>query len=300
MAEWDEEYEYEERQGDDSLGLKDPNAPNGDVTDPLTQFDKAVMDTDFSEIRGRKFGRVLKKARRKVKPLSKEFGVKRDADIIGGRKQLSNVIVPRNRKVIVEGVSDFMLSTDSKDDAVRNIGYYKGKKLKQLVLTFNNDSAIDFELELFNPSMPLDYLYSTSLNINDKIQVAGGIVSYTDVLYNLLANPTMIPNAKFVYAGASLTAQKSQPLIFKNKNDEGKQKVHPLNLDIEVDRMQQQGDIIFFDIMEGINRPFIPDGMDVISYKVLAGMTVTMAFFYEQVSLKKVFYKEARDSRKLL
>jgi hypothetical protein len=51
---------------------------------------------------------------------------------------------------------------------------------------------------------------------------------------------------------------------------------------------------------ESLNRPFIPDGMDVIKYTVLAGMTVTMAFFYKQVNLKKVFFQEARNSKKLL
>jgi hypothetical protein len=51
---------------------------------------------------------------------------------------------------------------------------------------------------------------------------------------------------------------------------------------------------------KSLNRPFIPDGMDVINYTVLKGNTVTMAFFYEQISLKKVFYEEARKSKNLL
>jgi hypothetical protein len=46
-----------------------------------------------------------------------------------------------------------------------------------------------------------------------------------------------------------------------------------------------------------LGRPFIPDGMDVIEYKILAGNSVTMCFFYKQVSLKKVFIEEARTSK---
>jgi hypothetical protein len=180
------------------------------------------------------------------------------------------------------------------------MGYYKGKKLKELVLIFNNQSALDFDLEIFNPSMPLDYLYSTSQNLNNKIQVAGGAVQYTDVLFNLLANPTLIPNCKFVFAGPQVTKQLSIPLETKNKQITGVEKIEPLNLALKIDTMQVAQDIVFFDMMQSINRPFIPDGMDIIKYTVLAGMTVTMAFFYEQVSLKKVFYKEARNSKKLL
>ena len=70
-----------------------------------------------------------------------------------------------------------------------------------MILTFNNNSAVDFEVQVFNPSMPLDYMFSTGQNINDKVTVGGGVVSYTDVLFNMLANPTLIPNATFVFAG---------------------------------------------------------------------------------------------------
>ena len=108
-------------------------------------------------------------------------------------KKINDVIVPTDRPVIVKGASDFIVS--QKNDQIKNIGYYKGKKLKELILIFNNNSAVDFEVEIFQPSMPLDYLYSTGQNLNDKIQVAGGSVSYTDVLFNMLANPTFIPNA---------------------------------------------------------------------------------------------------------
>lgn len=235
------------------------------------------------------------------KPLTQEFYVKKKATVIGrNEKKLSKVIVPSDRKVIVEGVSKFILSQEQKDDTLKNIGYYKGEKLQELVLTFNNNTPLDFNLELFNPSMPLDYLYSTSLNLNDRITVAGGIVSYTDVLFNLLSNPALLVNAKFVFAGASVNQQLAIPLEVKNKAITGVQKVDPLQLSLQLDTMQFAKDIIFFDMMSGLNRPFIPDGMDVIGYKVLPYNTVTMAFFYKQISLKKVFYEEARNSKKLL
>jgi hypothetical protein len=148
--------------------------------------------------------------------------------------------------------------------------------------------------------MPLDYLYSTSLNLNNKIQVAGGAVAYSDVLFNLLANPALFINAKFVIAGPQVQQQLSVPLQVINKSIEGVEKIDPLNVALQIDNMQVQNDMVVFDIMKNLNRPYIPDGMDVVSYKVLAGNTVTMSFWYKQVSLKKVFYKEARDSRPLL
>lgn len=286
---------------------------SGDIED----FDSYIEDIDFSEVRGdfkKSFSRVNRKLKnkdmkkrgvklppRKIrKPLDKQFGVSQSATIRGGKKQLAKVIVPSDQKVIVEGVSKFILSQNPKDDSIRNIGYYKGEKLNELILTFNNNSAVDFNLEIFNPSMPLDYMYSTSQNINNKVQVAGGEVSYTDVLFNLLANPALLVNAKFVFAGPSVNQQESIPLIVKNKSIAGVQKISPINLNLKIDNMQVASDIIFFDIMEGLNRPFIPDGMDVIQYKVLPGMTVTMAFFYKQVSLKKVMFEEARENKKLL
>lgn len=235
--------------------------------------------------------------------------VKQETQLDGGEKynvrskrpqKISKVVVPDDKKVIVQGVSDFIIDKKGTSDSVKNIGYYKGQKLKELVLTFNNDSALPFELELFNPSMPLDYLYSTSLNINDKIQVAGGEVSYTDVLFNMLANSIMIPNAKFIFSGATVSQQKVEPIKMINKSIDGEQKIYPFNLDLQIDTMQVQNDIVFFDFFDAINRPFIPDGMDVMKYKVLPNMTVTMAFFFDQISLKKVFRKEARYDKGLL
>jgi hypothetical protein len=242
-----------------------------------------------------------------IKRANKNIG--QETQLSGGKKydvkskrpqKISKVVVPNDKKVIIEGVNNFILDQSEKTNKVKNIGYYKGKKLQELVFTFNNDSALPFELELFNPSMPLDYLYSTSLNLNDKIQVAGGEVSYTDVLFNMLANSIMIPNAKFVFAGTSVSQQKVEPIKMINKSITGEEKVYPFNLDLQVDTMQVANDIVFFDFFDTINRPFIPDGMDIMKYKVLPQMTVTMALFFDQISLKKVFRKEARKDKGLL
>jgi hypothetical protein len=202
--------------------------------------------------------------------------------------------------VIVEGVDKFILNDD--DCSAKNIGYYKCKKLKELIFTINNDSANDLNLNLFDPSQPLDYLFQTSGNLNNKVQVAGGIVQYSDVLFNILGNPMHIPNAKLTFAAPTSTqlqAQINQPFIFKNKSSTGEQVIEPLQLQLQVDNMQVANDIVFFDLAQ-LNRPFIPNGMDVIQYKVLAGSTVTFAFFYRQRDLRRFFYEEARNNKKLL
>lgn len=281
-------------------------------------FDNSISDMDFSQFKGdfkSSFGKISRKVdkdtynkKRKRKPLTKEIGVgnvnsrftQDKATLHGKKKTVANVQIPSDRKVIVEGVDKFILGDNCATNSIKNIGYYKGKKLKKLILTFNNDSALDFNLELFNPSMPLDYLYSTSLNLNDKIQVAGGFVSYSDVLFNILANPTMIVNSTMVFSGPLSTEQIAQALQFTNKDIDGDVKIHPINLNLKIDNMQVFADTIYFDIMKSLNRPFIPDGMDVIKYKVLAGNTVTMCFYYKQISLKRVLLKEARLSKKLL
>jgi hypothetical protein len=148
--------------------------------------------------------------------------------------------------------------------------------------------------------MPLDYLYSTSQNLNNRITVAGGTTSYTDVLFNILANPVMVVNVQITTAGSQVSNQTNQAIFVKNKNIEGVQTVFPVNVDLQIDNMQVLNDIIYFNVFKSINRPFIPDGMDIIRYTVLAGMTVTMTFWYTQVSLKKYFYEEARQSKSLL
>ncbi len=55
-----------------------------------------------------------------------------------------------------------------------------------------------------------------------------------------------------------------------------------------------------FDIVGQLNRVFIPDGMDVVQYTVLAGNSVTFCFYYKQKSLKKILFKEARVKRMVL
>jgi len=291
--------------------------------DPFAFFDDSLEDIDFSEIEGKSFKKAFSKVNRQIAKKGAKKGVISKAigkplvssmqhknievndgqrAIIRGakKKKITKVLVPRDRKVIVEGVSKFILADDKASNSLRQIGYYKGEKLKELVLIFNNNSALPFTIEIFNPSSPLDYLYSTSQNLNNKIQVSGGVVQYTDVLFNLLGNPTMIPNCKFTFAGPLLSQQFAQVMEFKNKNIEGAEKIHPLNLSLQIDTMQVQNDIAFFDIQEQLNRPFIPNGMDVIRYTVLPGMTVNMAFFYKQVDMKKVFYPEARESREIM
>ena len=47
-----------------------------------------------------------------------------------------------------------------------------------------------------------------------------------------------------------------------------------------------------------MTRPYVPDGMDVLGYTILPGMSVSMCFYYKQVSLKKIFFKGARTKDK--
>jgi hypothetical protein len=234
-------------------------------------------------------------ARRPKERLSRKIGVKSGAKINRAEKKISRILVPADKKVIVEGVNKFILSQKPNDNAVKNIGYYKGKKLKELVLIFNNTTPNPFTIELFNPSAPLDYLYNTAQNLNNKIEVAGNQVAYSDVLFNLLANPTIIPNCKFTFSGINVQQQRSIPLKVIDREITGEEFIQPLNLDLTIDNMQVSSDIVFFDVMKMLNRPFIPDGMDTIEYTVLPNMSVVMAFFFEQKSLKKAFYKVARD-----
>lgn len=219
-----------------------------------------------------------------------------------GKKTTERIIVPQDRKVIVEGVDKFILSNSKESEAIKNIGYYKGEKLKELVLIINNQTPNDFDLELFNPSMPLDYLFSSGQNLNNRISVAGdNKVQYSDMLFNMLANPTLLPNAKFTVSNQTdpNQAQKqfNQALIFKNKNIAGHEKISPIQNLLNIDIDQNQKEIIYWDIMSTLGRAYIPDGMDVISYKVLAGNTVVFGFYYKQVSLKRFFFKEARDKK---
>jgi hypothetical protein len=236
------------------------------------------------------------------KPLNNNIPIKQGKYNLksGRRKKIANVIVPNDQKVIIEGASKFILSKTDKDEGIKSIQYYNGKKLKPLILTIRNDDPTPFTFELFNPSMPLDYLYSTSQNLNSRIKVAGGTTSYSDVLFNILANPVMVVNIQITTAGPQVSNQNTQANFVNNKNIEGVETIFPVNIDLQIDNMQVLNDIIYFNVQKAINRPFIPDGMDVIRYTVLAGMSVTMTFWYTQVSLKKFFYEEAKASKSLL
>jgi hypothetical protein len=278
--------------------------PNNDGFD---YFDDAVNDLDFSSVDGGvedDFKRLFRQVNRKLD--QNRFGdipIYKSAKVpLQGKNKLTKVIVPRDKPVIVENVSKFILSQTRRDEALKNIGYKDGKKLKELVLVIANDSDIDFTINLFDPSMPLDYLYSTSQNLNDKIIVQGGLIQYTDVLFNILANPVMIHNAYCTVSGSNsdIERQVTVPIQFKNKNLQGHVLIDPFNLSLTIDTMQVANNIISFNFQQSIGRPYFPDGMDTMNYTVYANTNVTMAFFYEQISLKKVFYEEARKSKRLL
>lgn len=268
--------------------------------------DLEIEDIDFSNIQGRtledRFKKITRKAsvarivpKKKEKVIAKK-NVHYKFSRQKGTKNITQVKLPNNKEILIKGVDEFILSQDDAATAIKNIGYYKGKKLKELMLIINNTTPNDIEFELFNPSQPLDYLYSTSGNINDVIKVAGdNKVSYTDLMHNILANPTMIPNAKFVASGTQQAQQINQPLTFINKNIEGKEMIHPLQNSLNIDIDQQQNEILYWDIEKTLGRVFIPDGMDILKYKVLSGMTVIFGFYFRQIQLKKVFYPEARN-----
>jgi len=313
---------------EENLGFS--NRPSDDFFD---NFDDSISDIDFSNLAGKDFKKSFKQANRKIatkslekkakrpvkgvikkktgalparpqsgkrplvrkERLTKEIGVRRGAKINRAEKKISRILVPADKKVIVEGVNKFILSQKPNDNAVKNIGYYKGRKLKELVLIFNNTTPNPFTIELFNPSAPLDYLYNTSQNLNNKIEVAGNQVAYSDVIFNLLANPTIIPNCKFTFDGVNAQQQRAIPLKVIDREITGEEYIQPLNLDLTIDNMQVSANVVFFDIMQMLNRPYIPDGMDTIQYTILPNMSVVMAFFFEQKSLKKAFYKVARD-----
>lgn len=230
------------------------------------------------------------------------IGIEKSTTLINpnGKNPVQRVLIPKDRKVIVEGISDFIVSDSDENDAIRNIGYYQGEKLQQLVLIFNNDSPNEFNLELFNPSMPLDYLYSTSQNLNSRIQVAGGEVSYSDVLFNILANPIMCPSATVTISGAQATQQQAVPFLVTNKFVNGVTKINPVNIALQIDNMQVEGNNISFNFQSVLNKCYIPDGMEIITYKILAGNTVTVCFYYKQYSIKKLFYEEARKAPKMI
>jgi hypothetical protein len=218
------------------------------------------------------------------------------------KKLVSKVMIPKDRNVIVEGASKMMLSEDKRDTLIKQLGYFNGKKLQELVIEIDNNSENDFIVSLFDPSMPLDYLYNTSQNLNNRIIVGGGALQYSDLMFNQLANPLLIHSAYFTLEGSTQQVSKQEVLAmqFTNKNAQGYKKIDPVNLSLKIDTMQVFNNVIAFDLQESLNRPFIPDGMDVINYTIYAGVKATLVFFYEQIHIKDVYYDEARKSKILL
>lgn len=224
--------------------------------------------------------------------------------ILKGRnkKLVSKVMIPKDRNVIVEGASKMMLSEDKRDTLIKQLGYHEGKKLQELIIEIDNTSEIDFPISLFDPSMPLDYLYNTSQNLNNRITVGGGALQYSDLTFNILANPLLIHSAYITFEGTTQQVSRQEVLAmqFANKNAQGYKKIDPVNLSLKIDTMQVFNNVIAFDLHESLNRPYIPDGMDVINYTIYAGVKATIVFFYEQIHIKDVYYDEARKSKILL
>jgi hypothetical protein len=302
--------------------LGDLEDDNPDDYDFSNFFDEKIIEEDpdylfleefdFSNMEGNNLKKDLKKIKKKSigrKITSKnniEFkkkNPKKDVKIKSIKTSITSTAgFSKKGLKQLQDVDNFILSDNQANSSIKNIGYYKGEKLKELVLIINNNTPNDLTLELFNPSQPLDYLFATSQNLNNRISVAGNnLVSYSDVLFHLLANPTLLANAKFTcenpISQAQANAQLNQVLKIKNKNIAGHEKLHPIanNLNIDIDQTNTQ--IIYWDITETLSRVFIPDGMDIIEYKILAGNQVTFGFYYKQFLLKKFFFKEARKKQ---
>jgi len=309
---WEEN--IEDWDGDDYDQFYSNNSQNLESFDDLpNESELDIEEIDFSNITGKNTHEKLKKISRKtstarVVPKKKrlapansksrkivaEKNVRYKFGKSKGKQTITTMQLPDNREILIKGVDEFILSQNSAP--IKNIGYYKGKKLGELVLIINNDSPIDFTIELFNPSAPLDYLYATTDNLNNRIQVAGdNKISYSDFLFNILANPILIPNAKFVATGLQQTAQFNQPMIFKNKNVAGEQKIFPIQNSLNIDIDQNQKQIVYWDIQKTLGRVFSPNGMDVMEYTVLAGTQVVFGFYYKQLSLNKIVYPELRN-----
>ncbi len=246
-----------------------------------------INEIDFSDASGG-FKRSLKKGtkkalkKRKIKPKAKQ-----------------KIIIPDDRKIIIQGMDKFLLGNDCSSESIRNIGYYKGKRLQAMVFTINNEGLLDFEVQLFNPSMPLDYLFSTGLDLNNKITVggSGSEVSYRDVLNYISANPMLIPNMRIVISGPQDTAQRGQSIQIINKGVSGVSFIKPINLGLQIDNMQVDANIVQFDLECTLGRAYVPDGMDIMKYTVLAGNTVTFAFFYKQKQIKRMAFKETHNKK---
>ena len=275
---------------------------------------KVIVEGDTSPITKNPQGIATKRVVRNKRSLTRETSrneqqdvenipIEKNATIKGRNKKLiSKIVIPRDRNVIVEGANKLLLSEDKRDDLVKKLGYFNGKKLQELIIEIDNVGETDFPISLFDPSMPLDYLYNTSQNLNNRIIVGGGALQYSDLMFNQLANPLLIHSAYFTFDGTNsqIMSQESLAMQFTNKNAQGFKKIDPVNLSLKIDNMQVFNNVIAFDLHESLNRPFIPDGMDVINYTIYAGVKATLVFFYEQVHVKDLYYEEARKSKTLL
>lgn len=312
MNNWEENIDdWDGNSYDGFFGNKPENLDDFEDFDGEELLD--IEDIDFSNLKGKSTKEKMKTISRKTSSVkvipkkkrlaktsakSKKVIAKTGVDYEFKKKRGTNVTskitLPDNRQVVIKGVDEFILSQGG--NAQKNIGYYKGEKLKELVLIINNDTPNDFTIEFFNPSAPLDYLYATTDNLNNRIKVAGdNNVAYSDLLFNILANPVFLPNAKFTLAGARKVEQFNQPMVFKNKNIEGKQKIMPIQNALNIDIDQTQDDLVYWDIEQTLGRLFVPDGMDIMEYTILSGMQVIFGFYYKQISLKKVFIPETRN-----
>lgn len=276
-------------------------------------------DIDFSEIKGKSVKTSLykakdklrrkniilgKNAKRKPLPLTKKFEVKpnttKNINSKGNKdKTIRNVLVSKDQTLIINGVSDFILN--KANDGVRNIGYYKGEKLSKLLLTFNNTNGNDLTIDIFNPNGIFKYFIANSQDLDDRIVVGDGGITYSEVLYNLLANPTIITGAKFQFqcnTQLQLTRQINEPLFFTNKDIRSYTAVKPST--ITIDAYQYLSNVVDFDILEEQNRPFFPNGTDTIRYNIYAGTTASMCFYYKQHVLIEEFFKLAKEKRKEL
>jgi hypothetical protein len=260
-----------------------------------------IDDIDFSELRGG-VKTSLKKANTKVNQKKKKRpmvrtkgGLKRRVPRKKKKRIEAKVLVSDDRKIIIEGVDKFMMSNDN--DSEKKIGWYKGEKLKQLAFTIDNTDGVEFEVDLFRPSERTSYLIANSQDLNDKIIVgAGTTVSYQDIVMNMLSNPAMLLHVQMTFAGQNVSGQLNQPLRFMSSNIASEQVVKPVATQLFFDIQQFQNNTVRFSLIDRLQRGYVPDGLDWIRYKVLAGTSVNMVFFYKQQHLKDFFFKETRNN----
>lgn len=272
-------------------------------------------DMDFSEIRGKTFKSSLKRSndRLKKKGISTTSGNKKSKNdrvyrktyvkpgqsatisdndqSANPKKTTQNIIVSSDQRVVINGVSNFML--DNSYDSLRTIGYYKGEKLKELLLTFNNTTGNDLTIDIFNPTGWGKYLIANRQDLDDRIIVGGGQIPYSQAVFSMIGAPPLIANCKFQFVcpdEVSLKEQLNQTLNFKNSSIQAYSVVKPNTF--TVDYMQYQVNVNTFDIIQEIARPFFPDGTDTLEYTIKAGSTVVMCFYYKHFPLVELLYKE--------